>query len=238
MSPPAIAVAGRVAFADGQTLEVPALEIPAGRWTCLLGPSGAGKSTLLRLLAGLSLGGAFTGEVATSDRAPLPGRVAYMAQDDLLCPWLDLRGNLALGPRLRGEAVDRARVDALLDQTGLAGQAEKRPTELSGGMRQRAALARALLEDRPVALLDEPFSALDARTRAEMQELAHATLAGRTVLIVTHDPAEAARLADRLYLVTDTVSPEPPPKGPAIRPADGAETLRAQAGLLRRLRAA
>ncbi|MGF1445339.1 MAG: ABC transporter ATP-binding protein [Pikeienuella sp.] len=236
---PDVEIAGRVRFSDGRALDIPALNLAPGGWTGLLGPSGAGKSTLLRLVAGLEIGGQFDGRCAAADGTPPTARASYMAQDDLLAPWLSVRGNLALGARLRGEPVDATRIGAMLGRIGLADDAEKHPPALSGGMRQRVALARALLEDRPIALLDEPFSALDARNRAEMQELAFATLTGRTVLFVTHDPAEAARLADRLYLVSaGTVRPLPAPPGRPIRDPGARATLDTQAALLETLRQA
>jgi len=215
------------------------LELAAGAWTCLIGPSGCGKSTALRLIAGLETGVRFEGRVAASDGAPVAPRVAYMAQADLLLPWLDVTGNVTLGARLRGTRPDRARACALIDRLGLAAHADKRPAQLSGGQRQRVALARTLMEDRAVVLLDEPFSALDARLRAEMQELAAATLAGRTVLLVTHDPAEAARMGDRVWLMAGGgLRAVAAPASAAIRPADAAEVLRFSADLLRALRAA
>ncbi len=215
------------------------LDLAPGCWTCLLGASGAGKSTLLRLLADLPTGVAFDGEIAATDRRPLHGRVAYMAQTDLLLPWLDLTGNVTLGARLRGDAPDPARARALLDRVGLGPRAAARPRTLSGGERQRAALARTLMEDRPIVLLDEPFSALDARTRAEMQELAAELLAGRTVLLVTHDPAEAARLGQRLLLlISGGLTEIPAPDTPPARAWDAPETLAAQARLLSLLRGA
>ncbi|MEL6766742.1 MAG: ABC transporter ATP-binding protein [Pseudomonadota bacterium] len=219
-------------------LEGLGLTLEAGRWTCLLGPSGVGKSTLLRLIAGLEAGGRLDGSIHASDGAPLAGRIAYMAQTDLLVPWLDILGNVTLGARLRGEAVDRARAEALVARVGLSGRAGAKPGALSGGQRQRVALARTLMEDRPVALLDEPFSALDARTRAEMQELAWELLAGRTVLMVTHEPAEAARLGQAVWLLTEGgLSPGALPAAPPIRDAGARETLEAGAALLARLRA-
>jgi putative hydroxymethylpyrimidine transport system ATP-binding protein len=236
---PSVHFAGRASL-DGAPLFGPLdLTLGPGQWTCLLGPSGVGKSTVLRLIAGLPTGADFEGAIAAGDGRPLDGRVAYMAQADLLFPWLDVLGNVVLGARLRHQrpAFDRAR--ALIARVGLEAHARKRPRTLSGGERQRVALARTLMEDRPVILLDEPFSALDARTRAEMQELAAGLLAGRTVLLVTHDPAEAARLGHAILLMSaGAATPAAPPATPPVRPYDDPETLACQARLLHLLREA
>jgi putative hydroxymethylpyrimidine transport system ATP-binding protein len=225
---------------DGVPLFGPlAITLAAARWTCLLGPSGVGKSTVLRLIAGLPTGADFAGEIAAGDGRPLEGRVAYMAQSDLLFPWLDLLGNVVLGARLRGERPDLDRARDLVARVGLAAHLGKRPRTLSGGERQRVALARTLMEDRPVILLDEPFSALDARTRAEMQELAAELLDGRTVLLVTHDPGEAARLGHAILLMSPAgVVAAAPPQAPPVRAFDDPETLACQARLLAALRRA
>jgi len=190
-------------FGGAPLFEALDLELAAGSWTCLLGPSGVGKSSLLRLIAGLVEpwpGSA----IRCSDGAPLAGRLAYMAQQDLLLPWLSAVDNVLLGARLRRSAVDaadRKRARWLLARVGLTAKADTRPGELSGGQRQRVALARTLFEARPLVLMDEPFSALDAITRHQLQALAAELLRGATVLHVTHDPWEALRLADRLYVM-------------------------------------
>lgn len=179
------------AYGDHAVLAPFSLDLAAGETVAILGASGCGKSTLLRLIAGLLPG----------QPSPLSGQVAWMAQQDLLLPWLSLRDNILLGARLRGEVPDIAMAQALLTRLGLADRADALPASLSGGMRQRAALARTLMEDRPLVLMDEPFSALDAITRVTMQDIASDMLAHRTVLLVTHDPAEACRLADRIFIL-------------------------------------
>lgn len=212
------------------------LTVAAGKWTCLLGSSGVGKSTVLKLFAGLDQDIVLNGTMGASD-GPLAGRVALMAQDDLLLPWLDVMGNVMLGARLRGDAPDLARAASVLRQVRLDDKATAKPRELSGGQRQRVALARTLMEDRPVVLLDEPFSALDARTRAQMQELTAEALSGRTVLLVTHDPAEAARLGHSIKVMTQTgIEEMTPPPGTVPRPVDDPAVLQMQAKLLARLR--
>ena len=233
---PSLFLHGRAEMSGATLFRDVALEVPGGGWTCLLGPSGIGKSTILKLFADLAEGVDFDGRIGATD-GPLAGRVALMAQDDLLLPWLDVLGNVTLGARLRGDTPDPARALDVLDKVGLAGFEARRPSELSGGQRQRAALARTLMEDRPVVLLDEPFSALDARTRARMQELTAETLSGRTVLLVTHDPAEAARLGQKIIVMTETgLRDLPPPAGPVPRLVGDADTLRVQANLLEILR--
>ena len=232
-----IAFHGSASFAGAPVFGELALEIPEGRWTCLLGPSGIGKTTILRLMAGLADGAEFTGEITASKGGTLSGRIAYMAQTDLLFPWLDVLENVLLGARLRGVSANPDRAAEMIRRVGLSEHKGKRPGALSGGMRQRAALARTLMEDRPVILLDEPFSALDAKTRSEMQELAAELLAGRTVLLVTHDPGEAARLGHRIHLMHRSGLTEvPTPASEPIRGYDDPDVFACQSELMTALR--
>ncbi len=233
---PALRLCGRAAIKGAVIFGPLSLDVPAGEWTCLLGRSGVGKSTLLRLLGGIADKVAFEGTATPSDSAPLSGRIALMAQNDLLMPWLDAVANVTLGARLRGESAERHRAIALLERVGLADHAAKRPDALSGGQRQRVALARTLMEDRPVVLLDEPFSALDAWSRARVQDLAAELLTGRTVLHVTHDAAEAARLGRNVLLMTRAgITRIEVPKTHTPRRFDAPETLAFQGQLLRLL---
>lgn len=236
---PAINVRGTHSI-DGVQLFGPVdVTLPAGQWTCILGRSGVGKSTLLRLIADLTMAGRFNGHIRASDGGAIAGRVSVMAQSDLLMPWLSVLENTVLGARLRGQKPDMARAAHLLDRVGLSDHTHKKPNELSGGMRQRTALARTLMEDRCIALLDEPFSALDASTRADMQELAAEVLVGKTVLLVTHDPAEAVRLGHHIIVLTQQAAqPWQPPQDAPVRDQYAPATVACQADLLARLRGA
>lgn len=231
----------RFAFARQRLFDDLSLDLPGGRTTCLLGPSGVGKTSLLRLVAGLLPPEPPT-RIRAADGRPLTGRVAWMAQTDLLMPWLDALDNILVGYRLRGDAAAfeaaRTRALALLVQTGLAGRHNDLPATLSGGMRQRVALARTLVEERPVVLMDEPFGQLDAITRLSLQDLAARMLAGRTVLLVTHDPLEAARLGHRIHVMAGMPASLGTPLEPAGNPprdATAGDTLKIQAELMRRL---
>ncbi|MDH6015757.1 ABC transporter ATP-binding protein [Vibrio splendidus] len=191
------------------TLSGLSLSLNAGKWTVLLGRSGCGKTTVLRYLAGLLDDKVeWQGTLATSDELPLTDRIAYMAQQDLLLPWLSVIDNVCLSHRFQNPASDKAlqtnQALELLSAVGLAEHASTMPDQLSGGMRQRVALARTLMQDKPVVLMDEPFSALDAVTRHKLQSLACELLKGKTVVLITHDPQEAVRLADNLYVLQGT----------------------------------
>jgi len=212
-------------------------DIEAGRATCLLGTSGVGKTSLLRALAGLAPCEAGS-SIAGSDGQPLTGRVAYMAQQDLLLPWLTVLDNVTLGSRYRGKPAPRDEASHLLEKVGLADSANARPDQLSGGMRQRAALARTLIEHRPVVLLDEPFAALDAVTRAKLQEMAAELLAGRTLVLVTHDPLEALRLGHAVRVMRGrpaTLEPAIEPPGEPLRSFSDSSVLKLQAELMNSL---
>ncbi|MEA2354589.1 MAG: hypothetical protein QOD61_718 [Solirubrobacteraceae bacterium] len=178
-------------------LERITLEVAAGEIVAVVGPSGAGKTTLLELVCRLQAPDAGT---LRADPA------ALMPQRDLLLPWLDALDNAGLALRLAGRSrADARRIAApTLAALGLAGFEARRPPELSGGMRQRVAFARTVLSGRPVLCLDEPFGALDAITRMELQAWLEAVLLAqpRTVLLVTHDVEEAIVLADRVLVLS------------------------------------
>jgi ABC-type nitrate/sulfonate/bicarbonate transport system ATPase subunit len=184
-------------FGDVVALDGVSLGASPGEVVAVVGASGSGKSTLLELVCGLQQPDA--GTVAA-------GRAVLMPQRDLLLPWLDARDNAALPLRLDGTAKDdaRARAHELLVRLGLEGFERARTWQLSGGMRQRVAVARTLLAGAPILCLDEPFGALDAITRADAQAWLAETLAQepRTVLLVTHDVEEAALLADRIVVLS------------------------------------
>ena len=183
------------------------LRVRLGEVLAVVGPSGCGKSTLLELVAGLQEPDEGVIRVQAAGTAAERRAVcAYMPQRDLLLPWRDALGNAALALECqgvpRGEA--RRRAEPLFERFGLAEFERSRPAALSGGMRQRVAFLRTLLAGRPLLLLDEPFGALDAITRADLQEWLAATLAvePRTVVLVTHDVEEAAFLADRIVVLS------------------------------------
>lgn len=187
-----------LAFAGRQVFDGLSLSLQQARWTVVLGRSGCGKTSLLKLAAGIII--AEQGQVIRNDTF---SQVAYMAQDDCLMPWLSLLENVRLGARLRS-GLDRHSAEqalACLESVGLVDRAKDSPAMLSGGQRQRVALARTLFENRQLILMDEPFSRLDAITRHELQTLAAEKFRGRTVLLVTHDPLEALRLAHTILIM-------------------------------------
>jgi NitT/TauT family transport system ATP-binding protein len=186
------------------------LDVPADSFTAIIGPNGCGKSTLLRLVAGLLTPTAGRVLLGAGSEAVAPragdGRTGLAFQQPRLLPWLTVRDNVALPVTIAGVPPDEraARAERAMARVGMSGTGQLLPRELSGGMAQRAGLARALIIDPPVLLLDEPFSALDALTREafddELQQLW--MRAPRTVLMVTHSVPEAIRLADRIVVMT------------------------------------
>jgi ABC-type nitrate/sulfonate/bicarbonate transport system ATPase subunit len=198
-------------FGAGSAKEVHAIrdmtiEVENGRFISIIGQSGCGKTTLFNIIAGLL---SPTEGRVLRDGADITGRaglVSYMLQKDLLLPWRTVIDNVILGLEVRGvpKAEARKRALPLLQRYGLAGFEEQYPAALSGGMRQRAALLRTLLCDRGVLLLDEPFAALDAQTRFNMQQWLLTLWQDfqRTVLFVTHDVDEAVFLSDHIYILS------------------------------------
>ncbi len=188
-----------------QALAPVTLSIPQGRFVSLIGPSGCGKSTIFNIVAGLI---APTGGQVLIDGIEATGtigRVGYMLQKDLLLPWRSVLDNVILGMEIQGVPLREARGRALplLQRYGLSGFEHLYPSSLSGGMRQRAALLRTLLFDTDVILLDEPFGALDAQTKLQMQEWLMQLWAdfGKTVVFVTHDIEEAIFLSDEVHVM-------------------------------------
>lgn len=180
-----------------------------GKWLAIMGTSGVGKTSLLRLIAGLNTlrpeeDTEISGTVTWQQQKKLD--VAYMAQQDGLFPWLSVMENVLLPFHLSGHKASKIEALDLLKAVKLQDHAAHKPKTLSGGMRQRVALARTLIQHTPLVLMDEPFSALDAITRMKMQALSFDLLrqAKKTVLMVTHDPWEALRLADTILVLGET----------------------------------
>lgn len=180
-------------------------ELSPHKWLAIMGTSGVGKTSVLRLIAGLH-------HLRSENNTEIEGRVtwqdhsrfevSYMAQQDGLFPWLSVWDNVLLPFHLSGDRVT-ADAEGLIAAVGLEAYHAAKPKALSGGMRQRVALARTLIQHRDVVLMDEPFSALDAMTRMEMQNLSSTLMrrGRKTVVMVTHDPWEALRLADSILIL-------------------------------------
>jgi len=191
---------------DGLTvLDGVSLKVKPGEFISILGPSGAGKSTLFRLLAGgvpPDGGEVYFDGARLGDARPF----AFMPQRDALMPWRRIIDNTTLGLEVQGvgRAAARAKVAPLFAEFGIAGFEQHYPAQLSGGMRQRAALLRTVVQDRAMLLLDEPFGALDALTRTSMQRWLMTMWARHnwTAMLITHDVREAVFLSDRIYALT------------------------------------
>ncbi|WP_305788249.1 ABC transporter ATP-binding protein [Symbioplanes lichenis] len=183
-------------------------QVRRGELVCIVGPSGAGKTTLLRCIAGLlpATSGTVTLEGATVTGPPPGMAVVFQDYGRSLFPWLTVRGNIELPLKEKGlaRAARRAACDAALAAVGLADSAEAHPWQLSGGMQQRVAIARAVAYEPSVLLMDEPFAAVDAQTRADLEDLVRTLWRdlGVTVLFVTHDIDESVYLAQRVLVLS------------------------------------
>lgn len=195
-------------FGEEQIISKISLELHEGEIVSLLGVSGGGKTTLFNVIAGLSTPNAGSVWLNGEEITGQPGKVSYMLQKDLLLPYRTILDNVALPLMVRGMKKKEAREKVLpyFDEFGLAGTEKKYPAQLSGGMKQRAALLRTYLFSEKVALLDEPFSALDMLTKQAIHEwyLDVMEKIHLSTLFITHDIDEAIRLSDRIYLLTGT----------------------------------
>lgn len=211
-TPPAIVAlkeASKSYAVDGRSvvaLDNVSVHVADGEFLAIIGPSGCGKSTLVRMVAGLEQ--PTSGEVSITGESPsaLAARhlIGFAMQDHALLPWLTVRNNVALPFRVAGLAVDWSAVDTLVDMVGLSEFANARPRQLSGGMRQRTSIARSLVLEPPLLLLDEPFGALDAVTRRRLNLDLQSLWSSRrlTTLLVTHSVEEAVLLADRVLVMS------------------------------------
>jgi len=195
------------------------IQLPKDKFTCLLGESGCGKTSLLRQIAGFKEDSSISEFIVTNgddfeNAVDVSTKVAYMAQQDLLMPWMNILDNILLGNDLSRPLLQkktsaqyekREQVLLLLEKLGMADFAYHKPNQLSGGMRQRVALARTLMQDKPIVLMDEPFAALDALNRYKLQDLAANMLAEKCVVLVTHDAQEALRLGEQILLFPSVV---------------------------------
>jgi NitT/TauT family transport system ATP-binding protein len=186
-------------------LEDFSIDVDAGELVCILGPSGCGKTTLLWALSGLHA--LTSGRIlldGTPVEGPRPAEIGVIFQEANLLPWRNLRQNIEFPFEIKKRRVDAERIDGLLRETGLEGFERSMPRELSGGMQQRASIVRALAQNPGVLLMDEPFGALDAFTRDEMNLLLMRlwSESGKTIVFVTHNISEAIFLADRVVVMT------------------------------------
>lgn len=185
------------AFGDRQVLDRVSFDVEPGEFVSLIGPSGAGKSTLFNIIAGL--------DTPDSGEVRFDGTTAYMPQKDLLFPWRTIEANAALGLEVQGvpKKEARARAREWFPQFGLEGFEKALPFQLSGGMRQRAALLRTVVQEKSTLLLDEPFGALDSLTRSDLQTWLQGMWAEHdwTAMLITHDVREAIMLSDRIVVL-------------------------------------
>ncbi|MFN3208237.1 MAG: ATP-binding cassette domain-containing protein [Roseovarius sp.] len=209
-----------VQIRNGSFILAADLVVPGGATVAVMGPSGAGKSTLIEGIAGflpVDRGRVAWDGTEITRQPPGERPVAMLFQEDNLFPHLTIAQNAGLGlsPNLRLRPGERDRVSAALSRVGLAGMETRRPGELSGGQRSRAALARIMLQDRPLLLLDEPFAALGPALRMEMLDLVAEIAAetGATLLMISHAPEDARRITGHAILVADGMAHPPQPTG-------------------------
>ncbi|WP_212758610.1 ABC transporter ATP-binding protein [Paenibacillus sinopodophylli] len=185
-------------FGDLEVLRDISLRVNRGEFVSILGPSGSGKSTLFNMITGLL--------PSDSGDLKIDGEIGYMQQKDLLLPWKTVMDNITLPLRFKGvnKKLAREQADALIDRVGLRGYEEHYPSQLSGGMKQRASFLRTFLASGEIMLLDEPFGALDSMTKSGMQSwlLEVQEAFGATILFITHDIEEAILLSDRIYILS------------------------------------
>ena len=209
------------------------LNINLNKWTSIIGQSGSGKSTLLKVIAGMDLPKVFNNTLISSNKNY---SFSWMAQNDLLLPWASVIENVTLGQKLRREKIDTKKAKNLLEQVGLINEAKKLPSTLSGGMKQRVALARTLMENKDIILMDEPFSALDSITRSVIQKLTWKLLKNKTVIMVTHDPLEALLLSNNLYFISNKkLMPIKLPKSKPFRKVNNENLLYSHKYILNKL---
>ena len=209
------------------------LNINLNKWTSIIGQSGSGKSTLLKVIAGMDLPKVFNNTLISSNKNY---SFSWMAQNDLLLPWASVIENVTLGQKLRREKIDTKKAKNLLEQVGLINEAKKLPSTLSGGMKQRVALARTLMVNKDIILMDEPFSALDSITRSVIQKLTWKLLENKTVIMVTHDPLEALLLSNNLYFISNKkLMPIKLPKSKPFRKVNNENLLYSHKYILNKL---
>jgi len=197
-----------VVFGELVAVKEVSLRVRPGEFVSIVGPSGCGKTTLLNFMAGLLPAGAGRGTMLVNGKTPVTGShdIAYMLARDALAPWRTALGNAELGTEIRGVPADARRQRALdlLDKVGLKGFENAYPKALSQGMRQRVALARTFSLDAPILLMDEPFGALDAQTKLQLEDvlLSLWQREKRTVVFITHDLSEAVSMSDRVIVMS------------------------------------
>jgi NitT/TauT family transport system ATP-binding protein len=197
-----------IRFDDLVAVSNATLKIHEGEFVSIVGPSGCGKTTILNLIAGLLPHSVAQGTFLINDKKPASGNrdVSYMLARDALCPWRTALGNAELGAEIRGVPADARRATAreLLKQVGLGAFEEAYPKALSHGMRQRAALARTFALQAPILLMDEPFGALDAQTKLQLEDVLLSLWESHrsTVVFITHDLSEAVSMSDRVIVMS------------------------------------